>query len=86
MKKIILSTIVLASFSVSIILFQISCKKSADAATLTSSTGIQQQNKIIFVKNIPLVAPGTSGLYQGQIWSANYDGTNQQQINITLPT
>jgi hypothetical protein len=86
MKKLLLSTIVLLAFSVSIILFQLSCKKSADAATPITSAAVQQQNKIIYVKNIPIVAAGTSGLYQGQIYSANYDGTNQQQINITLPT
>jgi len=44
----------------------------------------KQQNKIIYVKNLPLA--GSGGLYYGQIWSANYDGTGQQQINITLPT
>jgi len=86
MKKLLLSTLVLLAFSVAIILFQISCKKSAVAATPTTTTaGVQQQNKILFVKNIPLVSPGTSGLYQGQIYSANYDGTDQQLLNITLP-
>jgi hypothetical protein len=54
MKKILLGTIALTAFSCSIILFQISCKKSADAATPTTSIGITQQNKIIYTKNLPL--------------------------------
>ncbi|HTD40052.1 MAG TPA: hypothetical protein VK671_05490 [Mucilaginibacter sp.] len=85
MKKVLLSTIVLLAFTLSIALFQISCKKSADAATPTVATTPPQQNKIVFTKNIPLVAPGTQGLYYGEIWTANYDGTNQQKLNIVLP-
>jgi hypothetical protein len=115
MKKIFLSTIALSLFALSAILFQISCKKTANAqsssyvlptATTSRLGGVipdgttisvdgngristnnigteKQQNKIIFTKNIPLA--GTSGQYYGQIWTANYDGTNQQQINISLP-
>jgi len=82
MKKILLSTIVLTAFSFSIILFQLSCKKSAVAASSAEAT-IQQQNKIIYEKNFPL--PGTGAIY-GEIWTANYDGSNQQKINITLPS
>jgi len=115
MKKLILSTIVLLAFSASVILFEVSCHKTAKAqspnyvlpaATTTKLGGVipdgttisvdgtgkistigtaaKQQNKIIYVKNLPLA--GSSGLYYGQIWTANYDGTGQQQINITLPT
>jgi hypothetical protein len=116
MKKILLSTIILTAFALSITLFELSCKKTANAQSpsyvlpvaTTSKLGCimadgttisvdatgkisavntgslaKQQNKIIFTKNIPLV--GTPGEYFGQIWAANYDGTNQQQINITLP-
>src|SRR5689334_16056327 len=86
MKKIFLSSVALLTFSLSIILFQMSCKKSADAASPTVATAPLQQNKIVFTKNIPLVAPGTQGLYYGEIWVANYDGSNQQKINITLPS
>lgn len=76
MKKILLSAIVLIAFSFSIILFQISCKKSADAATPTTSAGATQQNKIIYQV---LDSQGS------EIWTANYDGTNQQKLNISLP-
>lgn len=82
MKKILLSTVVLTAFSFSIILFEISCKKSADAAmTPTSST---QQNKIIYTKNLPV--SGSTGIYYSEIWIANYDGSSAQKINISLPT
>jgi hypothetical protein len=83
MKKILLSTFVLTAFSLSIILFQISCKKSAEAATPTTSTGVTQQNKIIYTRN--LLLSGSQGTYYDEIWIANYDGTNPQKINITLP-
>ncbi|MDB5003882.1 MAG: hypothetical protein JWQ34_2107 [Mucilaginibacter sp.] len=83
MKKILLSTVVLTAFSLSIILFEISCKKSADAAT-TTSTSITQQNKIIYTKNLPL--SGSSGTYYCEIWVANYDGSNPQKISISLPS
>jgi len=78
MKKIVLSTFVLFAFSASIILFQISCKKEARADTSATTTTVVQQNKIIYVK--PGTAPG------GEVWTANYDGTNAQKININLPT
>ena len=84
MKKILLSTIVLTAFSFSIILFQISCKKSADAATPNTTTGATQQSKIIYTKNLPL--SGSQGIYYSEIWVVNYDGTNPQKINISLPT
>lgn len=116
MKKLLLSTIVLAAFALSILLFELSCKKTANAqspsyvlpvattskiggvipdgttisvdvtgkiSTISSGNTNKQQNKIIYVKNLPL--SGSQGLYYGQIWTANYDGTSKQQINITLP-
>jgi hypothetical protein len=84
MKKILLSSIVLTAFSFSIILFQISCKKSADAATPTTSTGTQQQSKIIYTKNLTLT--GSQGVIYDEIWTANYDGSSPQKINIGLPS
>jgi len=84
MKKLLLSSIVLITFSLSIILFQVSCKKEAIAQTTTTHTTtvsvdtIKQESKILFIKmGLP---PITSA-----IWIVNYDGTNPQQINITLP-
>lgn len=96
-------------FAISIIIFQISCKKDAVAQTTsytlppattsslggiivgnglsvssngtlsTSSSGLTQLNKIIYSKY-----PGT-GTYSAEIWTANYDGTGQAKVNITLP-
>jgi len=51
---------------------------SVDATGKISSSGSQQQSKIIFAE----VAPLTSEL--SEIWIANYDGTNATKI--TLPT
>ncbi len=109
MKKIFLSTIVLISFAFSIILFEISCKKTAEAQSSpyvlpvattsrlggvipdgttisvdangkisTLNSAVQQQNKILFEE---------FGTTDGAttIWTANSDGSNQQQINIVLP-
>ncbi|MDP9080036.1 MAG: hypothetical protein M3O71_21630 [Bacteroidota bacterium] len=110
MKKILLSTIILFSFAVSIILFEISCKKTAnaqssfilfpattsklggvipDGTTISvdatgkistmSNNSLQQQNKILY---------GTYGSTDATnaIWTANYDGSNAEKLNITLPT
>jgi hypothetical protein len=118
MKKLLLSTIVLLAFSISIIVFQLSCKKSADAQTSTytllpatisrlggvipdgttisvdasgkistiSNGSVTQQNKILFQKDLYSGAGNTNKFDSGEIWSANYDGTNQQKVNVALPT
>lgn len=140
MKKLLLSTIVLVIFAVSIGLFQISCQKDAAAQTIqnyilppattsklggiivgsgltvtsngtlsstqasmspATSTAIggiivgsglsvaangtlsanaptsTQKNKIIFIKRVNNVQ---------EIWTANYDGSNQSKITLSLPT
>jgi hypothetical protein len=41
-----------------------------------TSSGNTQLNKIVFVKYNSSIA---------ELWTANYDGTNQTKINITLP-
>jgi len=51
-------------------------------STLATTTPVQQ-NKIIYTKNLPIKA--VPGQYQGEIWSANYDGSNKKKINIVLP-
>ncbi|SEO88295.1 hypothetical protein SAMN05192574_11537 [Mucilaginibacter gossypiicola] len=79
MKKVLLSTIILTAFSCSLILFQLSCKKVAVAASDQTTT--TQVGKLIYSK---LIAPATGNSYF-ELWSANYDGTNQQKISITLP-
>jgi len=73
MKKLLLSSIILLLFSCSMLLFQISCQKQANART--NETG---SNKIVYSKY-----DGTS---VGEIWTANIDGTNQQKVNVTLPS
>jgi len=74
MKKIILSSIVLLIFSISIAVFQVSCQKDATANTDSNSiTGITQQNKIIYVRQ-------NESKLESEIWSANYDGSNQKKL------
>ena len=51
MKKILLSSIVLTAFSASIVIFQISCQKTAIAQSLDST---QILNKTLLAKNIQL--------------------------------
>ena len=119
MRKLFLSTIVLLLFTISILLFQISCKKEAtaqsptfvlqpattsklggvmpDGATISvdasgkisaisnSNNSTTQQNKIIFMKDI-YGSPTGNKYDSAEIWTANYDGSNQQKINLALPT
>jgi len=82
MKKILLSTAVLTVFSLSVILFQISCKKSADAATPSTSTSVQQENKILYSTDEGTVV---NGFNIEKLHTANYDGTNVTDINLVLP-
>lgn len=77
MKKIVLSTIVLLSFSLSILLFQISCKKEAKAESPVTGTTL---NILVFTKSFPSVD------YKWEIWTANYDGSNQKKVNLQLPS
>lgn len=81
MKKVLFSTIILTAFSCSLIIFQLSCKKVAVAADQTSAS-TPQVGKLIYSK---LIAPANANSYY-ELWSANYDGTSQQKILITLPT
>jgi len=84
MKKILLSTAVLTAFSLSVVLFQISCKKSADAATPGTSTGSLQENKILYSTDEGILTP--TGFELEKLHIANYDGTNVTDINLVLPT
>jgi hypothetical protein len=111
MKKLLMGSVALTLFSISIIIFQLSCKKDATAQTsgtnytlppATTSTlggivvgnglsvssggtlsdnsstgGVIQLNKIIFSK-----MPSSTNI--PELWTANYDGTNQTKINIVL--
>lgn len=73
MKKLLLSSIILLLFSSSMLLFQISCQKQANARTNDTAA-----NKIAYSKY--------DGSSIGEIWTANLDGTNQQKVNVTLPS
>lgn len=81
MKKILMGSMVLTALSLSIIAFQVSCSKTANAQT-GSSSGITQQNKIIY-HSYDSTFPSQLGI---KIWIANYDGSNATQIKVTLPS
>ena len=74
MKKLLLSSICLLMFAVSILIIQISCSKTNAQSNTNNTT---QVGKIIYGRNV-------SGHYE--IWSANYDGSNASNIPINLPT
>lgn len=73
MKKLIYSTIVLASFTLAIIVFQISCQKEAVGKSNTV------QNKFLYFL-------GNGGSSPNEYWVCNIDGSNRQQISITMPS
>ena len=77
MKKLFFGSLALLLFSVSILIFQLSCSKNATADPM--GTGNGQVNKIIYYKALPAV----SGY--GEMWIAGYDGSNASKINISLP-
>ncbi|HTD40054.1 MAG TPA: hypothetical protein VK671_05500 [Mucilaginibacter sp.] len=84
MKKIFLSSIALLAFSLSIILFQISCKKSAVAASNATTTSTDQ-NKLLYLKEF--YGNSSTQLFDyAEIWTANADGSSPLKLNITLPT
>ncbi len=104
MKKLLLSTVVLLLFSLSLLIFQISCKKEAIAeesnyllppATTSTLGGIIVGNGLnidtggtLSLKSSPTVQHDKLVYIKRnvkEIWTANYDGTNQQKLNIGLP-
>jgi hypothetical protein len=114
MKKFFMGSLSLILFSISIVIFQMSCKKDATAqAGVTSYTlpaattstlggvivgsglsvtsngilsanattgGLTQLNKIIYTKL------NTSIAQRFEIWTSNYDGSNQTKLNVIMPT
>ncbi|HTC00328.1 MAG TPA: hypothetical protein VK705_06565 [Ferruginibacter sp.] len=68
MKKLFLSSMVLLLFSFSIIIFQMSCKKSASAQSPNSAV-----TTVAFIKE-------TNQVYQ--IWTCTSTGTNLTQVPI----
>lgn len=75
MKKLLMGSIVLTVFSTSMLLFQVSCKKDANAQT-SGTTGLAQLNKIIYRAYYNNVS---------DIYTSNYDGSNRTKVNIILP-
>ena len=75
MKKVLLGSAVLTAFSLSIIAFQLSCQKSVSAQT----TGYKPLNILLYTVEQPPA-------YTIQLWTANTDGTDQQQIPVSLPS
>ena len=74
MKNLLKSTLYLTVFALAGILFQISCSNSENNLSPTSSN---QLNKVIYSKQVGA---------EIQIWTCNYDGSSQTQIQIALPT
>ena len=87
MKKLFLSSLVMLFFAISILIFDISCKKETVATPATNNnnnqTGITQQNKVIYKKIV--YSTGLSSSVT-TVWICNLDGTNQQQVPINVPT
>jgi hypothetical protein len=73
MKTLLKSSIVLMVFSLSIILFNISCEKKAEAQPNTTITTVQNVGLVFFRKD---------GDKDNEFWKANYDGTNQVKITV----
>ena len=73
MKNILMASAILFLFSMSILVIQTSCSK---ISAQTSTNSVTQINKIIYLKGF-----GASG----EVWTANYDGSNATQVPITLP-
>ena len=92
MKKLLLSSIVLLIFSTTIIIFQMSCQKTALAQHLSNS---QNLNKTLLGKDIQTQIGTTSDslghvtpiyIYTVDFYLVNNDGTNLTKVNMTLPT
>lgn len=66
----------LALFSISMVLFQLSCKEESVAQT---SAGLKQLNKIVFSRY------DYAGNKPDGIYIANYDGSGMTKVNIVIP-
>jgi hypothetical protein len=72
MKKLLYSSIVLTIFSLSSILFQISCQEES----IAGNNQTQAQTKFLYSK-------ASAGVWE--YWTANIDGSNHQIVPIVLP-
>jgi hypothetical protein len=64
----------------------ISVDANGKISAISSGNTATQQNKIIFIKSLYSGVGNNNKYDSAQIWSANYDGSNQQQINVALPS
>lgn len=71
MKSIFKTMVYVAAFALAGVMFQISCSNT-DSESPMLTTG-----KLVYLKQ----STGTPI----ELWSCNYDGTEQAQINVTLP-
>lgn len=78
MKKLLLGTIVLLSFCLAGIIFQISCTKNSGAQPNPTNTGLKQLNKILY-------EPDYSNDNGSATYIVNYDGSNPQELTIPIP-
>ena len=76
MKKLLMGSLVLTALSCAIIVFQMSCTKTANAQASSSNTQL----------NIILYATDSLGdnTVAAAYWIMNYDGTNVKKIPITF--
>lgn len=56
---------------------------TANGTLSVTSSGVTQQNKIFYKKGVK--DPSNSSKSIDEIWSANYDGSNQKKLSVTLP-
>ena len=80
MKKVLLGSAVITALSFSIIAFQLSCIKTANAQT-GGTSGIVQLNKIVYT-----IQDSINQGYSYCIFIANYDGSSSAKVNINLPS
>jgi hypothetical protein len=74
MRKLLLSTIILLLFSCSILIFQVSCQKDANAG----NNNISSETKLVYIKLNTL-----TDVYE--VYTSNLDGTNNIKVPITVP-
>lgn len=85
MKKLLMSSFALLMFALSMFLFQASCKKEAVAET-TNTVTYQPLGYFLYEKSSRVINSAGVNTDVYQFWLANYDGTNQHQIPVTLPS
>jgi len=78
MRKLFLGSIALTLFSISIFLFQMSCKKETSAQTSSTKS---QLNLILYAVDL---SGGLRNSGSVEYWTMNYDGTNAKKIPITF--